>query len=198
MAIVTELEVLKYAPNITASAYTIIANGYIPVVQERIQFITNNYFNSDDLCVQANVVFNTTARSITLDSEHWADYGFQAGDDILIYRSYRNDGVYTIDSLSDETLVVTSAYSVVDERFVNSSDGPVVYFSVIQWPVSIKQIAAQMIYYDHDMRDKVSYNLRSRSLGPLSESFSGPTDDEYGYPIKIISKLDPFRLVRLN
>lgn len=192
--------VSTYCPKISASATTIINGKYIETVQERIQLITNNYFTSDDLSIQSTVLFNATARTITLNAstEHWEDYGFQAGDDIFTYRSYRNDGIKTIESLSDNVLTVTSACSVIKEDF-NNSEGPVIYFSVVQWPQSIITIAAKMIYFDVDYRDKNASGLRSRSLGPLSESFgSSETDDIYGYPKKLVDDLCLYRIARVG
>jgi hypothetical protein len=182
--------------SISASVNTILSKNYIDIVQERVQLITNNYFCSDDLSLQATVLFNATARSITLDgsTEYWINYGFQAGDDFLIYRSWRNDGVFTINSLLNETLVVISSQSVINERF-NNNNGPTVYFSVIKWPKDIQSIACEMIYFDAEIRPEVSANVKSNSFGPFSETYTTDTD-EYGYPQNIIDKLTKYKIVR--
>jgi len=193
--IVTATQVTVYT-SISASATTIIAKDYINIVQERIQLITNNYFTVDALSLEATALFNTTARSIVLDSNvSWENYGFQVNDDFLIYQSWRNDGVKTIASLSGETLIVPSSQSVVNERF-NNNLGPAVYFSVIKWPKDIQAIACEMIAYDSDVRSETSPNVRSNSFGPFSESYSDDSNT-FGYPGSIISKLDPYKLARL-
>lgn len=200
MAILLASSVSTYAPNISASAGTITDGNYIPIVQERIQLITNNFFVSEDLNLQAQVTFNATARTIIIssDSTHWEDYGFKSGDDVFIYRSYRNDGIVTIDSLSDSTLTVTSTCSVVDESFSNS-DGALIYFAVVSWPLPVIQAAAKMIEYDIDYRGKVSYNLKSQTLGPRSETYNNvEIDEEWGYPKRILSLLDKYKVVRFN
>lgn len=197
MSIITATQCTVYASRLSASAATITSSGLIPVVQERILYMTNNYFNLDDLSVQASVTFNATANSVTMDSEDWEDYGFQANDDILIYRSWRNDGIYTIESLSNTVMVLASTETVVDERF-NRNTGPVVYFSVIKWPVSVQYVAAQMVYYDYDIRNKVAPGIRSRSLGPLSEQFTSGDEDEFGYPRSITQILEKFKIARFN
>lgn len=198
MSIITASAVSLYAPKITASAGTIISGNYIPVVQERIFYITNNYFTTD-LEIQTTVTFNATANSITMPgSEKWENYGFKANDDIFIYGSYRNEGVKTISSLFDNILYLTSSCSCIDESFAYTT-GPIIYFSVIQWPISIVQTAAKMIWYDCDYRDKNPSYIKSHSLGPLSESFgSSDVDDMYGYPIKILQTLDAFKIARFN
>jgi hypothetical protein len=200
MAIISASSVSIYAPKISVSAGSIISANYIPIVQERICLMLNNYFTSDYMSVVSTASFNATAKSITLtsNSEHWDNYGFKTGDDFLVYRSYRNDSVKTIASLSDNILIVTSSCSVIDERF-NNSDGAAIYFSVVQWPISVVASAAKMIWYDCDYRDKNPSYLKSHSLGPFSEAFgSSETDDLYGYPIKIIQSLDAFKVVRFN
>lgn len=196
--IITATQVTIYAPKISASAATITASGLIPIVQERICLLCNNYFLIDEIELTSTATFNATARSIVLPSGvNWEDYGFLANDDLFTYNSYRNDGIFTIESITAETVILTSACSVVDELF-NNSLGKNIYFSVVRWPVSVQQTAAKMIYYDYDIRDKVSADLKSRSLGPLSESFTtGETDEVYGYPIKIINQLDSFKIGRI-
>ena len=197
MAILTATQVSMYAPRITASAATITASGLIPIVQERIIMMLNNYFTNDDLNVSGTATFNATAISIVLATgNYWANYGFKAGDDIFIYNSYRNDGVVTIESLSNETVILTSACSVVDEAFNNNS-GNSIYFAVIKWPVPVQSVAAQMIYFDVDIRDKVASNIKSQSLGPWSESYTDGEQDAYGYPRKLTSQLDIYFIGRV-
>lgn len=182
--------------SITASAATIISKEMIEIVQERILLITNNYFTSDVVAIQDTMDFNATNNTIILDGNKWEEFGFKNGDDILIYSSLRNDGVKTISSISNYTATITSAYSVIDESF-STNDGPVISILMIHWPKDVQHIAADMIYYDNDLRNKKSAGIRSRSLGPLSESYS---DDSgyFGYPVEIINKLDQYKLVRLN
>jgi hypothetical protein len=49
--------------------------------------------------------------------------------------------------------------------------------------------AAKMCAFDYDIRDKVATNLKSRSLGPLSETYTDGEKDDYGYPKKITNVL---------
>lgn len=188
----TEVTVLT---NISASAISILNSGLIPIVQERITLLTNNYFVNEELSVQTTARFNATARSITIDQTSWAEFGFQALDTIFIYGSYRNDQYCEIASITDNVAILASAYSVVDEMF-NDSLGKVISFFVVKWPQPIKYAAAQMVAYDYDVRPSVKQNIISRSLGPLSESYTNSTD-EYGYPKSITEMLVPYRLAKL-
>lgn len=186
MAILTATEVTLYS-NISASAATISASGLIPIVQERITMITNNYFDTD-LDLTSTMTFNTTARTILAESS-FEEKNFMAGDDILIYNSYRNDGYYTIESVSGSTLTLVSGSTVIDEL-----SGRTIMASVVKWPLPIKQIAAQMIAYDYDVRPNQMEGIKSRSLGPWSESYG---EDKGGYPDWITHRLIPYRKARL-
>ena len=131
-------------------------------------------------------------RQAGLRARHNLSQNFLADDDIFVYNSYRNDGYYTTDTVSGSTITVISGQSVVDEL-----SGRSVLISVVKWPVTAKQTAALMVAFDYDSRDKVAGNINSRSLGPFSESFSDSATDEFGYPKKITSGLDKFRMVRV-
>lgn len=181
--------------NITASAATILTNNLIPIVQTRLTMMLNNYF-ATAIEIESTATFDTSARTITLDSANWVDYGFLAGDDVMIYRSLRNDNVVTIASLSNTVAVLTSSCSVVGESFLNNSSR-MITFNRINWPLDVKAVAAKMCAYDYDVRDSVSSNIKSRSLGPLSETFTDGESDEYGYPKKLTGILEQYRLMRM-
>jgi len=138
MAILTTSEVLAFT-DITATAGTIVSRKYIEEVQERIVLKTNNYFVTD-LYLQDYMDFYASNNSI-IAVNSFEDENFAAGDDIFIYRSYRNDGYYTISSVSDTTLLLTSAPSVVAEL-----SGRSILISVVRWPLEVKKIAANMVY----------------------------------------------------
>ena len=190
MAILSATECTVYS-NISASAATITASGLIPVVQERIVLMTNNYFLTD-LYVQDAVTFNATARTVVADSADYAAQNFLAGDDVMVYNSYRNDGYFTLDSVSTSTLTVISGQSVIDEL-----SGASILITVARWPVAVKHAAAQMVAYDYDTRPKKSANIKSHSLGPFSETFTSGEEDQYGYPRAITDALIPYRVARV-
>lgn len=200
MATILSIAELKSWTNITATDAVIESKKLVETVETRLPIILNNYFTSDDIQLESTARFNATARSITIDtSENWVDYGFLAGDYIYIYNSYRNDKYVEISSLTSNVMVLTSAYSVIDEYF-NSNDGKMILFSMVSWPQDVKMVAAEMCYYDYEMRStigvgKMSPGIKSRSLGPLSETYSGETG-QFGYPIELLSKLDAYRLAR--
>lgn len=188
MPIITADDLALYS-GLSATSATIAA-GLIPVIQERVTMMTNNQFLTD-LHLQDDVAFAKTARTIVA-GDSFAGEGFAAGDDIYVYGSYRNDGYYTVQSVSTVTLTLTSAKSVVAEL-----SGRSVLISVVKWPEAVKQTAALMVEFDYTTRPKQSGNIKSHSLGPFSETFTSGEEDQFGYPRKITDALTPYRIARV-
>jgi hypothetical protein len=151
----------------------------------------NNYFTTD-LDVTDTMTFNASARTIVAGANSFDEKNFLANDDIFVYHSYRNDGYYTVESVADKTLTLASGSSVVNELSARS-----IIISVVKWPLEVKVVAAKMCAYDYDARDKVSGNIKSRSLGPLSETYTDGEKDEFGYPKKITETLTQYRIGRM-
>lgn len=188
MAILTGTQVTMYT-DLTATAAEIEASGLIAVVQERINMICNNQFTTD-LYIRGTVTFNATARTI-VSGTSWDTIGVISGDEVYVYRSYRNDGYYTVSSVTTTTLTLATGSTVVDEL-----SGRSVLVSVVQWPQDLVYAAAQMIRYDYSERGTRT-GLSSRSLGPWSESYAEVGDGEYGYPRDMLAALYDHKIVRV-
>ena len=158
----TEVTVLS---NISASAATITAGGYIEIAEEKLNMITNNYFQTA-IDVQGAMTFNATARTIIGSGINFTSEGFAAGDIVMIYGSYRNDKYVEIDSISTSTLTCVSGTTLVDEL-----SGESILISLVDFPNALKYTLAQMVKYDYDDRRAVAQNVKSRNLGPWSETF---------------------------
>jgi len=193
MPIVTPTEVTIYS-DISASAGTTTLSLLIPIVQERINLITNNWFLTD-MYVSGGVVFDASAGTIVAGTD-WSVQGFVAVDEIHIYNSHRNDGYTIVGSVSTVTLTVASGYSIVNEP-----SGRSVLVSVVKWPNALKQIAAQMVKYDYDDRPKKAVGVTSHTLGPFSESFGSNSSmggTPFGYPLELVDALSSWTIARLN
>jgi len=195
MATILSIAELKSFTSITATDVEIESKKLIETVETRLPQILNNYFTSNDVYVQTSAVFNTTARSITIDQTSWEEYGFQAGDDLFIYNSIRNEGYKKILSLTSNVAILATAYSAINESYSNNLSKSIL-FSLVTWPMDVKLVAAEMCAYDFDIRSETSPNVMSNSFGPFSESY---TDDSntFGYPASILAKLDSYRIIRL-
>jgi len=188
----TEVTILS---NISATAGTIIAGDYIKEVTQAINMVTNNYF-TNDIYFQGFMTFNGTAGTITVDSgvDLVKDYGFANGDEFYICGSYRNDKYIVASSVSGNVITLATGYSVVSEL-----SGRSIMISLVDWPLPIKRIVAQMIAYDYDKRNAQSSGIKSHSLGPFSETFASADNkgDGNGYPSGIMDLLIPYRVARI-
>jgi hypothetical protein len=189
MAVVTAEQVVAYT-NISATEAQVAASGLIPIVQDRIGVITNNYFASDDICVHATLTFTASARTVVATSLDWEAEGFAAGDEIYIYGSIRNDGYYEVSSVSSGTMTLVTGSSVVAEK-----SGASIMVSLVQWPRDVQYAAAQMVKFDYDDR-KSRTGVTSRSLGPFSESYADG-GLAYGYPDDVLQNLTPYRMASM-
>jgi len=188
MAIVTAAEVANYT-DISGSVASIVSSGLIPVVQERINDYCNNMFVSEDIRLQDEMVFTSAATVTAGTGNNWESKGFKDGDEIYIYNSRRNDGYYTVTSVT--TVVMTLGTGTVTDEYSGAS----ILVSLVDWPASLAFTAAQMVKYDYDDRPTRAAGLRSQSLGPRSESYGEV--GAFGYPTDILGMLDQFRVARL-
>lgn len=185
----TEVTVLS---NISVTAATIVSGGYIEMAEERLNYITNNYFQSR-INVQSGLTFNATARTIIAEGVVWSDQGFAANDIVYLYNSYRNDGYKKVLTVSGSTMTCVTGTTLISEL-----SGQSILVSMVQFPNSLKYTLAQMIKYDVDDRQKTSLNLKSRTLGPWSETYQSSSDTNsrnYGYPEDIMGQLAPWTII---
>jgi len=187
--IVTATQVTVFA-NLTDAASAITDSGLIPVVQDRINWICNNYFTTD-LYVKGPLTFNATARTVVTSGDFTAA-GFATDDEIYIYQSYRNDGYYTISTVTATTVTLVTGDAVVDEL-----SGRSILVSVVQWPRDLVYTAAQMVAYDYQERNNRGAGVKSKSLGPWSETYESGGNGEFGYPRDILAPLYDHRITRL-
>ena len=191
MSMLTATEVTLYT-DISATAAAIDDAGFIPIVQERINFITNNYFVSDKIYYEGSYTSVPASDTITCNS-NLHDLGFYSGDEFYLYNSYRNDGYYTAETVSAETIVIASTESIVEEP-----SGACVLISLVNWPVALKYIAAQMVKYDYDDRKASTAGMISETLGPYRYQKSEGINSPFGYPKELIDSLAQFTVVRLR
>lgn len=195
MPVVTADEVVLLT-NISATAGTITSSGLIPIVQEKINFITNNFFTTE-INNSGSMTFDATAKTIVSTNDFAVD-GFAASDEIYINGSYRNDGYKSVLTVATTTMTLATT-----ETVYNEISGANVIISLVKWPTSLKHVAAQMVAYDYDTRKNREQGLTSRTLGPFSETYegsarnsSGGSGSAFGYPVAIMAQLEKFSILR--
>lgn len=164
----------------------------IDSVVRAINLITNNYFVSD-LCISTDADFaGGSGGTITIGS-NWVDFGFANSDEIFVSGSYRNDGYKTVSTVTTSVMTLVTTSTVIAEL-----SGRTIYFSVVQWPEALKPIAAQMIAFDVDIRPNQDANVKSKTLGPWSETYETGMDQANNYPQSMVNALYAFRIASIR
>ena len=185
---VVSVEEVKTFLGISGSASDAIITALIPHVQRRLVDITdNNFLASYELSklnlAHVSVTFDATARSVTASSS-FETAGFVAGDEIVIEDSYRNDGWFTLQTVSGYYSVIYASTG----SFVSEVSGASATIAVVDWPDGLKPIVSAMIKYDMDVRPEKG-GAQSESYGDYSVSYWG---DGFGYPQDIVGSLAPY------
>lgn len=156
-----------------------------PLVENDIVDYTNAFRDKVNYVSSNSWVF-TDATTPTISS---VSNNFVAGQMIFVEGSMLNDGVYTIDSVSGNTININSLYSLSDE---NSNYAITIYPLLV--PKALKLIFAQMVNF---RLDKYINNIKSESLGDYSVTYgSEATNMINGYPANIIQQLNKYRKLR--
>lgn len=184
--IITRAEVKTYL-GINSTTTDDIIDAYIPAVVDEFFQYTNNYFKSDVVRYMGYVEFSS-AGTITLQSNEWEnDYDFYAADEIYVYGSARNDGPYTISSLTTGVMTISTTATLKAEDELVPCD----VFKV-EFPISAKPVLAQMIKFKIDNPLGI---VQSERLGDYSVTYSANSMLS-GYSDGISAALNKYRVVR--
>jgi len=164
----------------------------IPVIQDRIALISNNYFVIDKNLFEklwdsgTAYTFAASDNSISNTCSTFVTSGFAAGDNIFVSGSFKNDGYYEISSLTETKMILTSANTIVDEALDRY-----VHILYVKWPKALKQIACDMIKFDITIRGKTT-GVKSESIGDYSVTYDKEKGSlhKFGYPPDVIDGLD--------
>lgn len=177
--------------NVVKSITGYSGNDKDPEIEELIREKTlqiprfcNNQWASENINLSAGTLTlsgTTVTNSVTpggLDI-------FAENDTILIYGSERNSDYYRVTDITDpENIEVNRAFDTAE------AEGPTLYLIRIDWPYSVRRIAARLISYDVFVRPSTpgmaservgTYSIAYRELGGLA------------YPGELISPLALYR-----
>jgi hypothetical protein len=157
----------------------------IPVVEQDICTLCKNDFIDTrfDFISSNKISFNPTDNSLNLTGIESKD--FIVGDTIRVYKSLRNDQIFTIDSIETNKLILNSIDEVTEE---NSDEN--IYIAKIKYPTGLKMIFAKMINYHLQENEEETANIKSEKMDDYSITYE---DKSSGYPSSILSKLYNYR-----
>ncbi|RPI07219.1 MAG: hypothetical protein EHM64_00150 [Ignavibacteriae bacterium] len=182
--IVTLTEV-KSILQITDTTYDTLIRLNIPIAEQTIC----DYCRSDFLDAVSDAVNNSDITFISSDNSvnmtGIESEKFIANDTIRIYNSFRNDGVYTIDSVETNKFILNGINTIQDEDEGNS-----VIIVKVKYPVPLKIIASQMIKCN---LAKISPLFKSQTIDDYTYTID--TDMLNGYPKNLMIALNQYRCV---
>jgi len=194
---IATLEEIKAILNITGSTYDDLINSLIPVTQNNLVDLLNNYFIDKRLYVSGTFTFTNTTNVISNGSNFTDE--FSAGDDIYICESINNDSVLTINTLTDTEITINSIYTLVDE--LESKQPDTVYIFKVNFPAGLKIPFSMMIQYGMKQMVSSSSGLKSEKIGNYSytngDSGGGSSGAILSYPASIIGKLRPYMRAKI-
>jgi hypothetical protein len=182
---------------LTTSQYSTQIATLIPCIERDICLHCNNWFADTVIYREAvgGIAFargdtstgTTSPDTITDDQDYFTTIGFRDGTDIVVFGG-SNEGIYTISSVTTDTLTLTSTGEVEDQDqdLSHHSVGPI-RIARINWPRNLKPIAAQMVW---SLLDKPRQgDVKSESIDDYSVTFAG----EHMYPSRLVQGLSPYR-----
>jgi len=175
---------IKTLLKITDSTYDALIDMQIPIVDQTVcDYCSNDFLDYNyNSFASTDFVFSAVDNSISLSGI--GSKKLVANDTIRVHRSLRNDGLYTIDNVSTNKIIVNAINSVYDE---DEGEGVSIYR--IKYPIPLKMIAARMIDTLLN-RDEVSIGTKSEKIDDYSITYE---DSFQGFPMSVMSALNTYR-----
>lgn len=178
---------IKSLLNISNTDNDNFIKALIPIVEQDICTLCKNDFIDCefDFISSNKISFNSTENSLNLTGIE--SKGFIAGDTIRVYKSLRNDQIFTIESIETNKLILDSIDEVTQEY-----SGENIYVAKVKYPPGLKMIFAQMINFLVNENQEETSNVKSEKMDDYSITYE---DKSSGYSSSILSKLYNYRQV---
>lgn len=161
-----------------------LIESIIPIVEAFVcDYCNTDFVDKYFDYISSNAIsFDNASGIITFNNISSSD--FEVGDNLRVYGSLRNDGVYTIDIITTNTITINDINSLVNE-----SSGESIILTKTIYPKSIDLIVSQMINHILNI-PKMTPGLVSEKIDDYSYSLSDFTN---GYPSTVIAGLKIYR-----
>lgn len=175
--ILTLAEAQTLDPNITQDD--------LDAFETSIRALTNNNFQNFNVRIS-----QLSLSDKTITATQGTTNGMRVGDTIEVNGTLYNNGIYTIASLTAQTITVNSAQDFIAET---AADG---IATLVQYPADIKRGVRKLIEYDVQMAGKAG--IKSESISRMSVTYYdvNAAENTDGYPkamLDFISKYEKMR-----
>lgn len=167
----------------------------IPQIQDDLmEYLNYPFLDKQTKYDSGSLKFLSSGPYITDSNQRLSSEGFTTDMDIYVDRTRRNWGIYSITSLTDSVITLSSNDSIIAEQSSKEYGAVSPRLTRIKWPTSIKPLVAQIIWFNID-RAKNS-NVKSKSLGPSSVTYANLNSG--AYPDHIYRGLKKYRLAKMR
>jgi hypothetical protein len=198
---------IKAILGITGTSYDARIALQLPIIRQRIADICNNDFRFKPLVfnMDTNAYFTYAGKQVSICDDFVFDKDgqtitcenvgidlttyIQYPGDLLIQGTVFNDGYVTIADVDASVITVEDENIQYDEDASNSA------LVMCNFPNGIKDVVAEMINWDV-VQPKGNAGISSESIGGYSVSYKGDIG-VYGYPVEIIAKLRPYKMLKV-
>lgn len=145
-----------------------------------------NLYNYESVFSDFEFTASTKKITVVTDATLYGSIteSFTTGDLIYVFDSQRNNGYYTIASL-------TSTEIEVNETIVDDTANCFIFLANV--PDALVQIVSKLIWYDVFVRNKYG-GLKSERIGTYSYTVQD-VDPNLGYPVDLMAQLERYSLI---
>ncbi|RXM53946.1 hypothetical protein DP134_13960 [Clostridium tetani] len=145
---------------------------------------TNNKFLDTRVRANKHLLFNT---GNTITGANFKALGFREGNTIDIDDSIQNNGVYTVEE-------VTETYIKVKEDIQEEECNCLI--TKVLYPSDIKLGVIKLLQYDDKMADKIG--IKQETIARVSTTYfdMGSNESVEGYPAALLKFLDKYKKLR--
>lgn len=132
-----------------------------------------------------NISFDSSLNSLNYNDINQKD--LKVGDTIRIYNSDDNDGIFTIDTINQNSLILNDINEVITEN-----SGNTIYIARVKFPRNLKKVASLMIDFKLKEKENESNFIKKEKIDDYSVELENKSQ---GYPDSILSFLHNYRQV---
>lgn len=149
----------------------------LDALEQTVRRLTNNSFHVDAVRFTPKELISPN--EITIGG---LLHGLSSGDTIELHGSGYNDGLYTVDQVTNDGIIIK------EDTLMNEPGGRY-YITKVKYPADIKAGIKGILTYEKAMRGKIG--IKSESIGRMSRSYFAVTDADSvaGYPAALVSFL---------
>jgi hypothetical protein len=146
--------------------------GRLQALELLIRGYTNNNFQVRGTGIVADVVAGVFMSEALIP--------YEEGDTIQVSGSDKNDGLYTVQTVTDDTTFI------VNERTRDEMD---VYVTQVEYPADEKMGVVELLKYDLEGRDRVGIQSETISRHSVTYQAQDASNTVHGYPLQLMGFL---------